>query len=108
MVHTHSFLMAAHSSYDAEMHVANAAIEYIAQFVGPVLVFIDNQATLKSLFSTKPHTAFALSLANCKAIAAWLSASPDNTAEFRWMPSHLGFFFFFFFCMEILYCQHIE
>ena len=92
VVHSHSFLTVAHSSYDAEMHTANVTIDYIAQHVqGSVLVFIDNQATLKSLFSMKPHTAFELSLANCKTMASWISSSPDNMVEFRWMPSHLGF-----------------
>ena len=92
VIHSHSFLVVAHSSYDAEMQAANATIHYMAQNVrGQVLVFIDNQATLKSLFSTKPHTAFALSLNNCKTMDAWLASSADNMAKFRWMPSHLGF-----------------
>ena len=74
------------------MHAAKVAIDYIAQHLqGPVLVLIDNQATLKSLFSTKPHTAFSLSLNNCEAMADWPSSSSDNYAEFRWMLSHLGF-----------------
>ena len=91
-IHMHSFLVIAHSSFDAEMYAANVAIEYIAEHIhGSVLMFIDNQATLCSLFSTKPHTAFHISLSNCKAMARWLSASPDHRIEFHWMPSHLGF-----------------
>ena len=90
--HTHSFLVVVHSSFEAEMYAANAAIEYISEHLhGAVLMFIDNQATLHSLFSTKPHTAFSISLSNCKAMATWISDSPDNCIEFRWMPSHLGF-----------------
>ena len=74
------------------MHAVNDAIHYIAQHLnGPIIVFIDNQATLKSLFTTKPHTAFAMSLDNCKTIGSWLADAPDNTIDFRWMPSHLGF-----------------
>ena len=74
------------------MHAVNAAIEYIAENIhGSVIMFIDNQATLRSLFSTKPHMSFHISLANCKAMARWLAASPDHRIEFRWMPSHLGF-----------------
>ena len=92
MLHTHSFLVVAHSSFKAEMYAANAAIEYTSEYVhGLVLMFIDNQATLRSLFSMKPHTAFHTSLANCKAMAKWLSASQENCVEFRWLPSHLGF-----------------
>ena len=57
VTHSHNFLVVAHSSYDAKMHAANTAIDYIAHNIqGLVLVFIDNQAMLKSLFSTKPHT----------------------------------------------------
>ena len=92
IIHTHSFSVVAHSSFDVEMHAANVAIDYILDNIqGQVLMFIDNQATLKSLFSTKPHTAFQLALSNCKNMFKWLSLSPDNTIEFRWMPSHLGF-----------------
>ena len=83
IVHTHSFRVIAHSSFDTEMHAANAAIAYIGEHVqGPVLMFIDNQATLKSLFSTLPHTAFMLSLSNCKIMTSWLMSSPHNEIEF--------------------------
>ena len=62
IIHSASQLVVAHSSYDAEMHAANQAIKYIASHLGgPVLFFIDNQFTLKSLFNTKPHSAFELS-----------------------------------------------
>ena len=92
IVHTHSFLVVAHSSFDVEMQVANAAIDYIVDNTqGPVLMFIDNQATLRSLFSTKLHTAFQLALMNSKNMFKWVSLAPDNMIEFRWMPCHLGF-----------------
>ena len=62
VIHSASQLVPAHSSYDAEMHAASQAIEFItSQLEGPTLFFIDNQATLKYLFNTKPHSAFNLS-----------------------------------------------
>ena len=62
IIHSASRLVLAHSSYDTEVHAANRAIKYIASHLeGPVLFFIDNQSTLKSLFNTKPHSAFKLS-----------------------------------------------
>ena len=88
----HACLVSAHSSYDAEMKAANMAIEFISEHAkGKVLVFIDNQSTLKSLFNVKPHFLFELSRLNSIAIGGWISASPQNEVEFRWMPSHLGF-----------------
>ena len=91
-IHSHSHLVVAHSSYDAEMQAASSAIEYIMHNVdGSAMVFIDNQATLKSLFNTNPHLVFELSRANCKSLGDWLAVSPTNNIEFQWMPSHLGF-----------------
>ena len=91
-VYSRSCMVIAHSSYDAEMHAANQAIEYMAHHhTGRILFFIDNQSTLKSLFTTKPHSAFELSKSNCQIIADWIAQSPVNSVEFQWMPSHLGF-----------------
>ena len=91
-IHSHSQLVLAHSSYDAEMHAAHAAIDYItSNIAGAVIMFIDNQAALKSLFTTRPHSLFELSRMNCASVGRWLTASPNNTMEFCWMPSHLGF-----------------
>ena len=91
-IHSHSLMVVAHSSYDMEMQAVHAAIEYILQQVqGLVIVFIDNQATLKSLFNTKPHSVFELSRDNCNYLGDWLAKSLLNTAEFWWIPSHLGF-----------------
>ena len=87
-----SFLVVAHSSYDTEMQAANYAMNYMAQHhTGRVLFFIDNQATVKSLFTTSPHSAFEIAKHNCQIIADWLGRLPNNSIEFRWMPSHLGF-----------------
>ena len=89
---THSHPVSAHSLYDTEMKAANMAIEYIADHVhDKVIVFIDNQSTLKSLFNVAPHSLFELSRLNSIAIGRWVVASPSNTVEFRWMPSHLRF-----------------
>ena len=89
---SHSAMVVAHSSYDAEMHAANHAMEYMAQHhTGQVLFFIDNQSTLKSMFTTRPHSAFEIAKRNCQVIADWLRRSPDNAIEFQWMPSHIGF-----------------
>ena len=91
-VHSDVQLVVAHSSYDAEMSAAHNAIVYLAgHHTGHILFFINNQATIKSLFNTKPHSAFELSKDNCQIIGDWLSASPTNRIEIRWMPSHLGF-----------------
>ena len=90
--HSASQLVLAHSSYDAEMHAANLAIEYITHNVtSSVMFFINNQSTLKSLFSTKPHSAFELSCINCQHVGDWLGWSPNNSIDFWRMPSHLGF-----------------
>ena len=91
-IHSASHLVQAHSSYDAEMHAANHALEYITHNLdGLVLFFINNQSTLKLLFNMKPHSAFELSCTNSKFIGDWLGRSHANSIEFRWMPSHLGF-----------------
>ena len=91
-IHSSSFLVIAHSSYDAEMQAVHAAIKFVAHNVaGSVLVFVDNQATLKSLFNTRPHSAFELARENCRLMGDWTNSSHDNNIEFRWMPSHLGF-----------------
>lgn len=92
MEFTSSQMVVVHSLYDAEMQAVHMAIVHISQQVmGPVIIFIDNQATLKSLFNTKPHSAFELSLANCKILGDCITQSQINTAKFRWIPSHLGF-----------------
>ena len=89
---THSRPVSAHSSYDAEMKTANMAIEFITQQAhGKVIVFIDNQSTLKSLFNVAPHSLFELSQLNSIAMGGWITVSPQNEVEFCWMPSHLGF-----------------
>ena len=91
-VHSEAHMVVAHSSYDAEIKAASLAIEYlVGHHTGRILFFIDNQSTIKSLFNTKPHSAFELSKANCQALGAWLTASPLNHIEICWMPSHLGF-----------------
>ena len=52
-IHSQSTMVVAHSSYDAEMQAANQAMDYMTQHhSGHVLFFIDNQATIKSLFTT--------------------------------------------------------
>ena len=57
-----SQLIAAHSSYDAEMQAAHMAILHVKEHIGgKVVVFIDNQSTLKSLFNIKPHSLIELS-----------------------------------------------
>ena len=85
-------MVVAHSSYDVEMHAAHQAIEYLAlHHTGPILFFIDNQSMLKSLFNTKPHSAFDISKHNCQIITDWLCLSSANSIEFRCMPSHIGF-----------------
>ena len=44
----------AHSSYDAEMHAVNMAIHHVYEHVrGLVIVFIDNQLTLKAMFKVQ-------------------------------------------------------
>ena len=61
-IFSQSQLVAAHSSYDAEMQAAHMAISYISKnVVRKVIVFIDNQSTLKSLLNVKPHSLFKLS-----------------------------------------------
>ena len=92
IIHSSSRLVLAHSSYNMEMHAANQAIEYIAHNLeGSIIFFIDNQSTLKLIFNTKSHLAFELSQNNCQYIGDWLGQSQNNSIEFRWMPSHLGF-----------------
>ena len=83
-IHSYSQMVVAHSSYDAEMQAIHVAIEYLTQHVtGPANVFVDNQATLKSLFNTKLHSAFELALANCKLLGGWLMQSLLNLDGFR-------------------------
>ena len=68
------------------------AITYILDnCVGKVIIFVDNQSTLKSIFNVKPHSLFKTSRDNCRHIKTWLSKSHENQVEFRWIPSHLGF-----------------
>ena len=74
------------------MQAAAIAIEYIVEHTqGDVLVFVDNQSTLKSLFNVMPHSLFELSRNNNSELGHWLAISPQNMIKFRWMPSHLGF-----------------
>ena len=91
-LHCFSQPVIAHSSYDTGIQAVHAAIDYIAHnAIGKVIVFINNQATIKLLFNTKPHSLFELSQQNCQSMGTWRIASPYNVAEFRWVPSHLGF-----------------
>ena len=93
VMYMHNRLVSSHSSYDAEMKAANMAIEYLVEHtVGKVLVFIDNQSTLKSLFNVKPHLLFELSRCNSIELGRWISGLPQNEVEFHWMPSHIGFY----------------
>ena len=88
----HQQLVTAHSSYDTEMLVAHSAIEYIStSIVGCVIVFIDNQATIKSILQVKSHSLFEISHQNSHNLQQWLESSNNNHIEFRWVPSHLGF-----------------
>ena len=90
--HTEARQIVAHSSFDAEMFAVNIAIHYIYQNVqGPVIVFIDNQATIKAMFKVTAHSAFELSRDNSQTIIQWLDMDDRNHIEFRWVPSHLGF-----------------
>ena len=74
------------------MKAANMAIEFITEYTqDKILIFIDNQSTLRSLFNVTPHLLFELSRLNSIAVGRWLAASPCNEVEFCWMPSHLGF-----------------
>ena len=92
VLHTSKQLVGTHSSYDVEMKAAAMAIEYVAKHIdGKVLVFINNQSTLKLLFTVKPHSLFEISRHNSIELGKWIAASPTNEIEFRWMPSHLGF-----------------
>ena len=85
-------LVAAHSSYDTEMQAVHMAIEYIHEnCTGKVIIFIDNQSMLRSIFNVKPHSLFELSRQNSITIGNWIRSSSDNNIEFCWMPSHLGF-----------------
>ena len=82
----------AHSSYDTEMFAVNMAINYVGQNTkGSVIVFIDNQLTLKAMFKVTAHSAFELARDNSQIIQNWLSMDGNNQIKFRWVPSHLGF-----------------
>ena len=92
VTHTHSCPVAAHSSYDTKMQATSMVIEYITDHIrGKILVFIDNQSTLKALFNVKHHSLFELARLNSIAMQKWIDSAPHNEIEFRWMPSHLGF-----------------
>ena len=90
-VFSQSLLVIAHSSYDVEMQASHMAIAYTKEHIlGKVIVFIDNQSTLKSLLNVKAHSLLKLSHLNSLEPNSWLLQSPDNEIEFRWIPSHLG------------------
>ena len=79
----HSRLVAAHSSYDAEMKAIHAAISYIANsLAGRVLIFIDNQAAIKSILKVNSHLLFELSRENSHSLQLWLDNNPSNNIEF--------------------------
>ena len=62
VLHTQQQLVAAHSSYDAKMIAIYHAIEHITHnLTGHVMVFIDNQAALKSMLQVQPHTLYEMS-----------------------------------------------
>ena len=74
------------------MLAVHSTIEYVSTSVaGHVIVFIDNQATVKSILQVKPHSLFELSRQNSCNLQQWLTLSNGNQIEFHWIPSHLGF-----------------
>ena len=92
VIHTHWQLVVVHSSSDAEMLAVHSAIEYIsASLAGCIIVFVDNQAMIKSILQVKSHSLFELSHQNSHNLQRWLESSNNNHIEFRWIPSHLGF-----------------
>ena len=65
ITHTHTQLVATHSSYDTEMHAVHNAIEYVTEFLtGQIIVFIDNQSAIQSTLNVKAHSLFEMSRKN--------------------------------------------
>lgn len=62
VIHSHTQLVAAHSSYDVEMHAIHNAIAHVTNSItGCIIVFIDNQAAIKSALHLKAHSLFEMS-----------------------------------------------